>query len=161
MFQICPDWVLISGSTFAPQTRLWLLTSDLSHTCFLLTPPIILTDSDFFHICLFIWTVHNLIIVFSHFILHVIKSNCFGLPHCKSLESSSDSGLLFSLGVWMTYTFARTTHSYGLNYRVWCRHSTKCIFHYLWYVESNALNDISRSVLYSILMYFSCWICIV
>lgn len=121
--------MVISGSTFAPQTLLWLLTSDLSHTCFSLTPPTILTDSDFFTFCLFIWTVHNLIIVFSHFILHIIKSNCFGLPHCKSLESSSDSGFAFFSWCMDDIHFCEN-HPF-----VWfklqgmiCRHRTKCLF---------------------------------
>lgn len=62
--------------------------------------------------------------------------------------------LLFSLGVWMTYTFARTTHSYGLNYRVWYADTEQNVF-FIIYDMLNAWNDISRSVLYSIWMYFS------
>jgi len=104
----------------------------------------------FFKFCLFIWTVHNLIIVFSHFIKHIIKSNCFGLPHCKS---QIKQWLFLKVYIWMTYAFEWTTRSYGSNYRVLYADTEQNIF-FIIYEMLNGLNDISRSVLDSVWMFF-------
>ncbi len=108
----------------------------------------------FFTFCLFIWTVHNLIIVFSHLSYTLLSQIVLVYRIANHWSPAVTRALLFSLGVWMTYTFARTTHSYGLDYRVWHADTEQNVF-FVIYDMLNDLSDISRSVLYSIWMHFS------
>lgn len=141
-------WIDVCSSDTALTFDLWPFT----HLLFIIT-----TNHfnwfHFFHFCLFelfiTWSLFSLILSYT-----LLSQIVLVYRITNHLSPAVTQALLFSLGVWMTYTFARTTHSYGLNYRVWHADTEQNVF-FIIYDMLNALNDISRYVLYSIWMYFS------